>query len=219
MRKLRGVSAFLQELKECRIPIQNKVDSVKMIVKLKGERLRRFHNEMDLVQKMVEVEDIYRVHLLNEVETIKTVLKETHKQHAVLQDTVDSMKTTMKKMEHERRAQAQKELDPMKTISEEDKSTPHSQNEVGSMKFNMEKLPLMLTEEIAGDPAPMESSVEMEKFKGNKIVASNSSDKDGMKIQISKVRVGLTPPPKVEADREPNSCLETTRSTDLVRAM
>jgi hypothetical protein len=253
--------AFLQQLKERRIRFQNKVDSVKMIVKLKDKRLHRIYNEMDSLQKMIKVEDKQHVQLLNEVETLKTDLKETHTQHAILQDKVDLMKTMVMKLEDECRAQTQKELDPMKTRSVEDERTrrsqneidslkiveeegehtahsqnevdsvkimevegehtahsqnevdsvkimevedehsAHSQNEVGSVNVITERLPLMLTEEIVGDPASMESSVKMDKFKGNKIVASKPSDKGRMKIQISKVRVGLAPPPNVEAAR------------------
>jgi dihydroxyacetone kinase-like predicted kinase len=87
------------------------------------------------VNEMIKEADRRCVQLLNEVDSMKAIIKAELKRRAVFQKKVDSMRTmTPKKVENERHAQAQKDIDAMKIIAVEDRYTAHSEQQEDSVK-------------------------------------------------------------------------------------
>jgi hypothetical protein len=85
---------------------------------------------------------------------LKTMMKVDDECHVELLNEVDSVKTIMM-AEDERCVQVQKKQDPMKIMAVEDEHPAHSKNEKDLVEIETERLPFMLTEKTVGDSASM----------------------------------------------------------------
>jgi hypothetical protein len=142
---------------------------------------------------MQEKQDKQCTRLQNEMESVRDMMKSNERRIAQFQNVKDLVKTVKQGDEHLTQLQNQMGL-MEKAMKAEGKHRDQIQKAINSMKQMVERLLSVSTEEMVGNPASMESPVNMRTPTESYTIASNAAAKK-TKLSISKIPVSLMPLP------------------------